>query len=795
MGIQGLLKELGPVMVDQFDARRLARGTCAIDGSAWLFKAAYACALELALGRPTNQLVNYVERRVRALHAAGLRVVVCFDGNRPNLKSQVSAERRARQAAGRAKGNELYQASLRARSAAERRALEDSARNAFAGAISVTFEHTLPVLRALRAMRVPYIVAPFEADAQLAALAAGGHCSSIVTEDSDVAVFLSACGAGCDVLYRMDDRGVGQLLRVRPGPLSEWVSLDGIEVMRAASAGRAAARSASAGPQPSAPASAQPVAASSSMGYAPSPGRAPAPSSRAPKVVTPSTYAFLRKLSALSARQFVQLCVLAGCDYLTSPPGLGLRTGVKYLQRTAAADDDARPARIVREMAKDGVPVPDGYRRLFCMAEAGFRRHVVFDPALRAARRLVPVCGGDAAADSGLLASPARPGRRRGAHGAAEAEASGRTVGALPAPLRVAPSLPSPSSEPAGGSLDASGGSSDAASTPSTVAAAPKPARRRRTPAPGGGPAAKAGTLFALVGKMKAKSAAAPPQPDSQPPHPSAASSGASSPGAPPMPSGLPVARPEVAAAPPASPAGSASSIESSDESPLPEPLESAEATGLRARGYTVQPEREHEDPLGDMVGRVPAPEEACAVARGDAHPRTMIPVVHPAGTAPYASPQDGLVAAMARQGGRLLFAPKSRSPARPTPPKAAPRLDAWSARAAGESRGRGEPPLRASRPPKDRSSSQATGNALRAAAAAAAEAQLAEDALMFASFSATSQPKAAPARSAAQAARRAPATGATAAFAMGRPAAARAPKRSASAGAGTKRARMAPDA
>lgn len=58
------------------------------------------------------------------------------------------------------------------------------------------------LLQALRAAGVDYIVAPYEADAQLAYLERRGAIQGVITEDSDLLVF------GCKtVLYKLNDQG------------------------------------------------------------------------------------------------------------------------------------------------------------------------------------------------------------------------------------------------------------------------------------------------------------------------------------------------------------------------------------------------------------------------------------------------------------------------------------------------------------------------------------------------------------------------------------------------------------
>ena len=58
------------------------------------------------------------------------------------------------------------------------------------------------VIKALKAEGVSYVVAPYEADAQLAFLEQNGHVDGIITEDSDLLVF------GCkNVIFKLDSDG------------------------------------------------------------------------------------------------------------------------------------------------------------------------------------------------------------------------------------------------------------------------------------------------------------------------------------------------------------------------------------------------------------------------------------------------------------------------------------------------------------------------------------------------------------------------------------------------------------
>ncbi len=62
------------------------------------------------------------------------------------------------------------------------------------------------LIKALRQNNIQYIVAPYEADAQLAFLSLGGHVECVITEDSDLLAY------GCTRVSTIDE--YDQLLAV-----------------------------------------------------------------------------------------------------------------------------------------------------------------------------------------------------------------------------------------------------------------------------------------------------------------------------------------------------------------------------------------------------------------------------------------------------------------------------------------------------------------------------------------------------------------------------------------------------
>lgn len=177
MGVSGLLPVLKPITervnVSTFRGRRVG-----VDGFAWLHRGGYACALELATGAPTSGYLTHFLHRVNLLLHHGVVPVVVFDGAPLPMKADTNAERRASRAEARRAG----EAAL---AVGDRRAATEY----FQRCVTVTPEMVAAVMGALRPLGVDAMVAPYEADAQLAFLAATGAVDAVITEDSDLVVY------------------------------------------------------------------------------------------------------------------------------------------------------------------------------------------------------------------------------------------------------------------------------------------------------------------------------------------------------------------------------------------------------------------------------------------------------------------------------------------------------------------------------------------------------------------------------------------------------------------------------
>lgn len=191
MGITGLLPFLKsihrPCHVKSFKDQTLG-----VDGYVWLHRGVYSCAQELCLGQPTTKYVNYAIKQVRLLRHWGIEPFIVFDGGPLPSKRGTEQGRKKSREEGRELANRLL---------AEGKT--DEAREAFQKAVDVTPEMAYQLIKALTLEKVRYLVAPYEADAQLRYLELHSHIDGILTEDSDLLVF----GAK-NVVFKLDKDGM-----------------------------------------------------------------------------------------------------------------------------------------------------------------------------------------------------------------------------------------------------------------------------------------------------------------------------------------------------------------------------------------------------------------------------------------------------------------------------------------------------------------------------------------------------------------------------------------------------------
>ncbi|KAH7099178.1 PIN domain-like protein [Auriculariales sp. MPI-PUGE-AT-0066] len=190
MGIQGLLPFLQPIQ-KATHLKHFKGKTIGVDAYVWLHRGAYACTAELVLGTPTTKYVDFAMSRVRLLEHNGANPLIVFDGGPLPAKKPTDEKRKMqrKEALGQARA---FNAQGR----------HSQARELYGKALDVTPEVAYQFIKALKAAGVPYIVAPYEADAQLAFLSKSGIIDAVLTEDSDLLVF-----GVQEALFKLDASG------------------------------------------------------------------------------------------------------------------------------------------------------------------------------------------------------------------------------------------------------------------------------------------------------------------------------------------------------------------------------------------------------------------------------------------------------------------------------------------------------------------------------------------------------------------------------------------------------------
>ncbi|TGZ75811.1 hypothetical protein CRM22_000177 [Opisthorchis felineus] len=200
MGISGLLpflkKASCPVKIKEFNGY-----TVAVDAYCWLHKSSYACAMDLALGNPTDQYIRYTLKYLEMLLTCNIKPILVFDGASLPSKADTELKRKESKESYRKKAAEYLLQGNR-----------EAAQECFQRSVFVTSKMAHDVLKAARNLGVDCIVAPYEADAQLAYLNRAGYADLVITEDSDLLLF------GCrQVIFKLDLTGAGVLVAVTAG--------------------------------------------------------------------------------------------------------------------------------------------------------------------------------------------------------------------------------------------------------------------------------------------------------------------------------------------------------------------------------------------------------------------------------------------------------------------------------------------------------------------------------------------------------------------------------------------------
>ena len=274
----------------------------AVDGYGWLHKGAYTCSTDLCLKRPTDKFVTFFLHRLQVLINHGLVPTIVFDGGQLPMKREENESRRSSRKQNYDKAMSLWKVGKQV-----------AAEEYFQRAVHIGPDHAKQVIDALKLKGVHYIVAPYEADSQMAFLAQSGRVDLVITEDSDLLAY--SCP---EVLFKLDKEGNVQ-----------HVCFD--------------------------------------------------------ELIKSSKFAGFTKL------MFTEMCILSGCDFLQSVPGIGMKRAYTFIKKLRSH------SAVIKRLKYSGFKVPSTYELDFRCALKVFHHQTVWDPLAAQLRHLTPL-GEDMAA-------------------------------------------------------------------------------------------------------------------------------------------------------------------------------------------------------------------------------------------------------------------------------------------------------------------------------------------------------------------------------------------------------------
>lgn len=210
MGINGLLPlardAIKNVHISDFAGKRIA-----VDGFVWLHRGCLSCAKELAKNQHTTKYIAYFMQQVQLLLNNGIQPLIVFDGCDLPAKRVTNEKRRAERIE-----------NIRIAQRLEERGLIQEASEHYQKSVEITPNVLYPLFEKLRRNNIKFIVAPYEADAQLAYLAYNKIVDIVITEDSDLIVYQCP-----HTLFKLDREGYCQSLS-----LSDFLQLPMISEMK-----------------------------------------------------------------------------------------------------------------------------------------------------------------------------------------------------------------------------------------------------------------------------------------------------------------------------------------------------------------------------------------------------------------------------------------------------------------------------------------------------------------------------------------------------------------------------------
>ncbi len=137
--------------------------TAAIDAMSWLYRGCYACSFELNTKVPTKDYVLFIYKMLGVLSRNNITPIMVFDGKNLQAKRMTDEKRKKLKKENKAKADEHMQ-----------KGEIKEAKKYYSRSLHISKEMIYLVIDVLREMKIDCIVAPYEADAQIAYLVKNG---------------------------------------------------------------------------------------------------------------------------------------------------------------------------------------------------------------------------------------------------------------------------------------------------------------------------------------------------------------------------------------------------------------------------------------------------------------------------------------------------------------------------------------------------------------------------------------------------------------------------------------------
>ena len=169
-----------------------------VDAMCWLHRGAVASAWELLTGRDTDKFLRFFVKMLVLCNLCGVKPIIVFDGASLPAKAKEESERRHR----RAENTEKAKKEIEEKKISSFGQVDNALRSMIVQSVSISADMITRTMSVLRRLNVDYVVAPYEADAQLAFMYRQGLIAGVVSEDSDLMAF------GCHrLISKMDING------------------------------------------------------------------------------------------------------------------------------------------------------------------------------------------------------------------------------------------------------------------------------------------------------------------------------------------------------------------------------------------------------------------------------------------------------------------------------------------------------------------------------------------------------------------------------------------------------------